>query len=125
MACRRWFASQELRAGWPARIWSTCALSRHCRGSLKSCKGWIGSAAKVLFAGLSGYLLGTCLLKLVLSCVRVSNHVLSCSVALLAPAAAGRGAGADLVRFCRLQRRHVVASVPGPICRQGPVFQSV
>src|SRR5216683_7353463 len=61
--------------------------------------------------GLSGCLLGVCLLKTVSSCVRVSNHVPNRRVALLAPLAARRGVGADVDRFCRLQRRHADAAL--------------
>src|SRR5581483_2746818 len=96
-----------------------CALraraAGHCPRTLKNCDNSsdptamlrFGCSANALLEGLSGYLLGTCLLKLVFCCVRVSNHVLSRRVALLAPRSASRGVGADLVRLCRLQRRHV------------------
>ena len=77
----------------------------------RTVKSRIGCPANILFAGLSGCLLGRCLLKTVFCCVRVSNHVPCRRVALLAPRTAGRGAGADVDRFCRLQRRHVDAAV--------------
>ena len=75
----------------------------------RTVKPRIGCPANVLFAGLSGCLLATCLLKTVICCVRVSNHVPCRRVALLASRAARRGAGADVVRLCRLQRRHADA----------------
>ena len=62
---------------------------------------------------------GRCLLKLVICCVRVSNHVPCRRVALLASRAARRGAGADVDWFCRLQRRHADAA------SQNNLFQSL
>ena len=83
----------------------------------------------LLMGSLSAYLLGTCLLKTVVCCVRVSNHVPCRRVALLAPRSAGRGAGADVVRLCRLQRRHVDACVakllPNPFGSQPEATGSV
>src|ERR1700736_188535 len=76
--------------------------------------GWPGPLrlpVKAPSEGLSGCLLGMCLLKTVSSCVRVSNHVPYRRVALLAPHAARGGAGADVGRFCRLQRRHADAAL--------------
>src|SRR5436190_24036102 len=60
-------------------------------------------------SGLSGYLLGTCLLKTAFCCVQVSNHVPCRRVTSLASRAADRGADADVGRLCRLQRRYVDA----------------
>ena len=71
--------------------------------------GRIGCPASMLFAGLSACLLGRCLLKTVICCVPVSNHVPCRRVALLASRSARCGAGADVDWFCRLQRRHAVA----------------
>ena len=93
-----------------ARNWSTSASCRRCRVSPASCKNrGLAVPANILFQGLSGYLLPTCLLKTVFCCVRVSNHVPCRRVALLASRAAGRGAGADVRWVCRLQRRHADA----------------
>jgi hypothetical protein len=69
----------------------------------------IGCSANVLFPGLSGCLLGRCLLKTVICCVRVSNHVPCRRVASLASGTAGRGADADVGWLCRLQRRYADA----------------
>lgn len=85
------------------------ASYRRCPASPANCEVRIGCLANILFAGLSGCLLGRCLLKTVFCCVRVSNHVPCRRVALLAPRAAGRGAGADVDWFCRLQCRYVDA----------------
>src|SRR5882724_1477993 len=126
MACRRSSASSGPTRVWSARRWSTCVSCRRCPASPGSCKSpdW-GAWRSLRVAGLSGYLLGACLLKLVFCCVRVSNHVLCSRVALLAPPAAGRSAGADLVRVSRLQRRHVDPRFARPVCLQRPVFQSL
>ena len=65
----------------------------------------------VLFPGLSACLLGRCLLKSVICCVRVSNHVPCRRVALLASRSARCGAGADVIWVCRLQCRHADAAI--------------
>src|SRR5258705_5811208 len=62
------------------------------------------------YAGLSGCLLGRCLLKTLICRVRVRNHVPCRRVALRASRAARRGAGADVIWVCGLQRRHVDAA---------------
>ena len=102
-----------------ARNWSMSASCRRCRGSPANCRiPRLAVPANVLFRGLSGYLLATCLLKRVFCCVRVSNHVPYRRVASLASRAAGRGAGADVGWLCRLQRRYVDApfrKTPSPI----------
>ena len=52
-----------------------------------------------------------CLLKSVICCVRVSNHVPCRRVALLASRSARCGAGADVFWVCRLQCRHADAAI--------------
>ena len=84
-------------------------------GIARDCRGRVGPCCHVLFVTLSGCLLGGCLPNTVICCVRVSNHVPCRRVALLAPRTAGRGAGADVVWFCRLQRRHVDAPLAKPL----------
>jgi hypothetical protein len=79
----------------------------HDAGHPRVVKTRIGCPA---YAGLSGCLLGRCLLKTVICRVRVPNHVPCRRVALLASRAARRGAGADVIWFCGLQRRHVDAA---------------
>ena len=95
------------------------ASCRRCRGSRANCRiPRLAVPANVLFRGLSGYLLPTCLLKRVFCCVRVSNHVPYRRVASLASDAAGRGADADVGWLCRLQRRYADApfrQLPFPI----------
>jgi hypothetical protein len=87
-------------------------LFRHYRALPRSfeadSKIRIGCRPNALSGGLSGCLLEACLLKSVVSCVRVSNHV-PCRRVFVAPGAASCGAGAARVGSCRLQRRHVDA----------------
>ena len=119
---------RERTAASSARNWSTFASSRRCRASRASCKITDWRFRPTSYSqGLSAYLLGTCLLKTVFCCVRVSNHVPDCRVASLASCTAGRGAGADVGRVCRLQRRYADAPfrhsfpIPSPRSLKPPV----
>src|ERR1043165_4117946 len=113
MESRGCVVSSGRRTDSTTRSWSTCVLSRRFRalhGSFEapdelseasdelSANLRIGLSANTLMAGLSGYLLAACLLKIDVCSVRVSNHVRCCRVLWLAPGAAVCGAGADRIR---------------------------